>query len=70
MKHPTTTTEAAKILAVTPVRIRQLIQHGALNSLKSGRDHLLERNEVIRFGKKLRKPGRPPKAKRKTLRVR
>ena len=67
-----TTAEAAVILKVTPVRVRQLIASGQLQSEKKGRDHMLEQGEVERFDKEGRRPGGRPKEspKRKPLRVR
>jgi hypothetical protein len=44
------TKEAAQILGVTPVRVRQLIKDGRLVAEKRWRDHLLEDREVERFG--------------------
>ena len=41
-----TTKEAAQILGVTPVRVRQLIKDGRLVAEKRGRDHLLEDRAV------------------------
>jgi len=56
-----TTAEAAVILKVTAVRVRQLIRAEQLTSQKRGRDHLLERSEVERFDKNSRRPGGRPK---------
>jgi excisionase family DNA binding protein len=55
-----TTNSAAKILGVTPVRVRQLIQQGQLASVKHGRDHLLEEEIVHRFNREGRRPGGRP----------
>jgi excisionase family DNA binding protein len=67
-----TTKNAAEILGVTPVRVRQLIQQGQLQSVKHGRDHLLHEEEVQQFNRHGRRPGgRPPKTtERKHLRMR
>jgi len=67
-----TTKNAAEILGVTPVRVRQLIQQGRLAAEKRGRDHLLDSKEIERFNRHGRRPGgRPPKtAGRKHLRMR
>ncbi len=67
-----TTNRAAEILEITPVRVRQLIQQGQLSSVKQGRDHLLDEDEVNQFNRNGRRPGgRPPKpVARKSLRVR
>jgi excisionase family DNA binding protein len=59
-----TTKEAAQILGVTPVRVRQLIKEKRLAAEKHGRDHLLQDREVERFKRHGRrsgpKGGRPP----------
>ena len=67
-----TTKSAAQILGITPVRVRQLIQQGQLPSVKHGRDHLLQMEEVQRFNREGRRPGGRPKKQfgRKRLRVR
>lgn len=52
-----TTKEAAQILGVTPVRVRQFIQDGRLIAEKRGRDHLLEDREVQRFKRHGRRSG-------------
>ena len=52
-----TTKEAAQILGVTPVRVRQLIKDGRLVAEKRGRDHLLEDQEVKRFKRHGRRSG-------------
>ncbi len=57
-----TTRQAADILGVTPVRVRQLIHERRLLSEKQGRDHLLDDTEVKRFSRQGRLPrGRPRK---------
>jgi excisionase family DNA binding protein len=43
-----TTKEAAQILGVTPVRVRQLIKEMRWAAEKHGRDHLLQDREVER----------------------
>ena len=52
-----TTREAAQILGVTAVRVRQLIKDGRLVAEKRGRDHLLEDREVQRFKRHGRRSG-------------
>lgn len=52
-----TTKEAAHVLGVTPVRVRQLIKDGRLVAEKRGRDHLLEDQEVKRFKRHGRRSG-------------
>ena len=56
-----TTKEAAQILGVTPVRLRQLIKEKRLVAEKHGRDHLLQAREVERFKRHGRRNGRRPK---------
>jgi excisionase family DNA binding protein len=52
-----TTKEAAQILGVTPVRVRQLIKDGRLVAEKRGRDHLLQDQEVQQFKRHGRRSG-------------
>ena len=52
-----TTKQAARILGVTPVRVRQLIKEQRLAAEKHGRDHLLEDQEVERFRRHGRRSG-------------
>ena len=52
-----TTKEAAQILGVTPVRVRQLIKEQRLVAEKHGRDHLLQDREVERFKRHGRRSG-------------
>lgn len=55
------TKEAAEILGVKPVRVRQLIEDGRLPVEKEiGRIKLLDRAAVVKFSRKPRRPGRPP----------
>jgi len=57
-----TTTKAAQLLKITPIRVRQLIAAGQLKSQKVGRDHLLEEADVLKFDRESRRPnGRPRK---------
>ena len=56
-----TTKEAAQILGVTPVRVRQLIKERRLVAEEHGRDHLLQDREVERFKRHGRRSGRRPK---------
>jgi site-specific DNA-methyltransferase (adenine-specific) len=67
-----TTKRAAEILGIGPVRVRQLIAGGQLQSEKQGRDHLLDEAEVRRFDREMRRPtGRPRKSTdKKVWRVR
>lgn len=60
-----TTAEAAIVLKITPVRVRQLIQNGQLQVKKLGRDYLIEQSVLEQFiliGR--RKGGRPAKKPR------
>lgn len=57
-----TTAEAARILGVSPSRIRQFIIQGRLAAKKIGRDQLLKESDVHRFAAQPRhRTGRPPK---------
>jgi site-specific DNA-methyltransferase (cytosine-N4-specific) len=59
-----TTEDAAKYLGVTPSRIRQFILEDRLDSEKYGRDHLIQKAELIDFEKNgKKKRGRPKKIK-------
>jgi len=55
-----TTNEAAKILRVTPIRVRQMIREGKIAARQVGRDYVIEESSldsVRTYGK----AGRPPK---------
>lgn len=52
-----TTKEAAQVLGVSAVRVRQLIKQKRLAAEKRGRDHLLEDREVERFKRQGRRSG-------------
>lgn len=55
-----TTKEAAKILGVTDVRVRQLVLSGKLPAEKFGRDLMIDEEDLEAI--KDRKPGRPSKS--------
>ena len=55
-----TTTEAAKILHVSPIRVRQLIREGKLEAKQVGRDYVIEESS-LQFVKTYGKAGRPAK---------
>lgn len=55
----TSTTEAAAILNVTPIRVRQLINEGRLRAEVWGGRYVLDRDEVERFAKIDRPVGNP-----------
>ena len=62
MDEKVTTGIAAKILNVTPARIRQLISQNRLKSKKIGRDHLLSLGDIKNFAiREQKKAGRPQK---------
>ncbi len=67
-----TTSEAAVILGITPVRVRQLIGTGQLRAEKRGRDYILIRSEVEQFNREGRRSGGRPRTRprSKHLRVR
>lgn len=55
-----TTTEAAKILHVSPIRVRQLIREGKLEAKQVGRDYVIEESSLETV-KTYGKAGRPAK---------
>ena len=55
-----TTTEAAKILHVSPIRVRQLIREGKLEAKQVGRDYVIEESSLESV-KTYGKAGRPAK---------
>ncbi len=55
-----TTSEAAKILHVTPIRVRQLIREGKIEAKQVGRDYVIEESSLASV-KTYGKAGRPAK---------
>ena len=55
-----TTSEAAKILRVTPIRVRQLIREGKIAAKQVGRDYVIEESSLETV-KTYGKAGRPAK---------
>ncbi len=55
-----TTSEAAKILHVTPIRVRQLIREGKIEARQVGRDYVIEESSLETV-KTYGKAGRPLK---------
>ena len=55
-----TTSEAAKILRVTPIRVRQLIREGKIAARQVGRDYVIEESSLETV-KTYGKAGRPAK---------
>jgi len=55
-----TTSEAAKILHVTPIRVRQLIREGKIAAKQVGRDYVIEESSLDSV-KTYGKAGRPAK---------
>jgi excisionase family DNA binding protein len=53
-----TTSEAAKRLHVTPIRIRQMIREGKITAQQVGRDYVIEESSLESV-KTYRKAGRP-----------
>ena len=56
-----TTSEAAKILRVTPIRIRQMIREGKIEARQIGRDYVIEESSLESV-KTYGKAGRPKRA--------
>ena len=54
-----TTTDIAKLLGITPARVRQLILAGRLPAEKNGRDWYIRKADLAKIAN--RKPGRPKK---------
>ena len=57
-----TTNEAAKILHVTPIRVRQMIREGKIAAKQVGRDYVIEESSLETV-KTYGKAGRPAKEK-------
>jgi excisionase family DNA binding protein len=55
-----TTSEAAKILCVSPIRVRQLIREGKIEAKQVGRDYVIEESSLETV-KTYGKAGRPTK---------
>lgn len=55
-----TTNEAAKILRVTPIRVRQMIREGKIEAKQIGRDYVIEESSLDSV-KTYGKAGRPAK---------
>lgn len=62
MEDTTVTTNAAAIiLGVKPRTVTRYIEQGWIIATKKGRDYLIENEELQRFQRERRKPGRPGK---------
>ena len=62
MTDPITTSVAAKILKLSPSRVRALAKAKELPAFRAGRDWVYERADVLAFkGKERRGRGRPKK---------
>jgi excisionase family DNA binding protein len=44
-----TTAETAKLLMITPARVRQLIAEGRLGATKPGRDHVVRIEDIKKY---------------------
>ena len=55
-----TSAEAAKMLGVSDVRVRQFYREGRLPAQRVGIPLFFDRKAVIRFAKLRRRTGRPP----------
>lgn len=56
-----TTSEAAEVLGVSNIRVRQFVAEGRLTRYMVGRTILLDRDEVKEFADQERPTGRPRK---------
>jgi excisionase family DNA binding protein len=63
MPNTLTTEEAAERLGVTPARVRAMIIAGRLSATRFGRAHVIREADLRQVED--RKPGRPPKKRRK-----
>lgn len=61
-----TTTEAATVLDVQPKTVTRYIERGLIVAKKFGRDYLIASEELERFKRERRKPGKPRKRKAST----
>ena len=64
LQQMTSTAEAAEILNVTPIRVRQLIAEGRLKAHRFNGQYVLNRAEVEQFAKIPRPVGNPNLKKR------
>ena len=60
-----TTTEAAEIIDVSPIRVRQFHKENRLRGTLVGPILLFQRKDVERFASRIRTSGRPPKSAKK-----
>lgn len=58
-----TVAEAAVLLKVTQRRVRVFITNGRLPAMRKGKQYLIHLHDIIEFGKKPRKPGKPKTTK-------
>ncbi|MDQ1611788.1 MAG: Helix-turn-helix domain [Pyrinomonadaceae bacterium] len=65
MAKTLTTQQAAEILGISTIRVRQLIGAGRLPAEKFGRDYMIKEEDLELVAD--RTPGRPPKAKAETV---
>lgn len=61
MANPLTTSEAADLLALDRRTILKYIERGLIQARKHGRDWQIDPDEVERYQRERRKPGRPKK---------
>lgn len=54
-----TTTAASRILGVQPQTVTRYIERGLIVAKKYGRDYLIASEELERFKRERRKPGKP-----------
>ena len=52
--------EASKLLNLSPVSVRKYCQQGVLQGVKKGRDWFVSREEIERYNRERRSPGKAP----------
>jgi excisionase family DNA binding protein len=60
-----TVSEVAKMLRITPRRVRDFLLKGRLPAMRVGRTWLIQRKDVLNFSQMERQPGRPVENEKK-----
>ena len=56
-----TVADTARLLRLTPRRVRVFITEGRLPAMRKGNQYLIHLSDILEFRKKPRKPGKPRK---------